>query len=406
MLVQHKYAEGLRWADEALDLATQAGYRGAARARLRVGARLRLAANGRIGEAAQLAGRMASRLARRAIRLHGRDRALPATFLAARCAIRRCFDEVCSRQRARDSSTCLRAPVRACRPCANGRCAAEIHVAFVQQTHRHQQAVAACRCTVRIGRGPCGFERSAASALEVSDEPYRPSRKAQDKPLELLKLLVCCQAMRRNSADKQWLAQRLWPDADEANARKSLDMTLSRLRRLLGDDATIVASESRLAFSATHVWTDIAPLLDALSRVSEFRDRHAGGRAPHGAAPSADVAAMLEHFKGPFLPEDEGPSWLLAGREAVAAAVRSTLLIAESLFEGNNDSKFLAALERAFSADPTSEDLARALMRSLIRVRPARGGVACLSPAAGDAFCRARRGARARDRTVETTSSR
>ena len=57
----------------------------------------------------------------------------------------------------------------------------------------------------------------------------------------------------------------------------------------------------------------------------------------HGAAPSADVAAMLEHFKGPFLPEDEGPSWLLAGREAVAAAVRSTLLIAESLFEGNND---------------------------------------------------------------------
>ena len=60
-------------------------------------------------------------------------------------------------------------------------------------------------------------------------------------------------------------------------------------------------------------------------------------------------------------------SWLLAGREAVAAAVRSTLLIAEALFEANNDSKFIAALERAFSADPTSEDLARALMRSLIR---------------------------------------
>ena len=256
--------------------------------------------------------------------------------------------------------------MRACRTCANGALTQQIHVAFVRRL------IATNKLRPPEGAGPrwpwpVRIRTLGGFALEVNDEPYRPARKAQDKPLELLKLLVCCQAMRRNSADKQWLAQRLWPDADDANARKSLDMTLSRLRRLLGDDATIVASESRLAFSATHVWTDIAPLLDALSRVSEFRDRHAGGRVPHGAAPSADVAAMLEHFKGPFLPEDEGPSWLLAGREAVAAAVRSTLLIAESLFEGNNDSKFLAALERAFSADPTSEDLARALMRSLIR---------------------------------------
>jgi DNA-binding SARP family transcriptional activator len=195
------------------------------------------------------------------------------------------------------------------------------------------------------------------------------ARKAQDKPLELLKLLVCCRAMRRESADKQWLAQRLWPDADDANARKSLDMTLSRLRRLLRDDDAIVASESRLALSPHHVWTDVTPLLDALSRVTQFRDQQATGHDVHRAAASAEVAAVLEHFKGPFLPEDEGPPWLLAGREAIAAAVRSTLLIAESLFEGDEDPRLADALERAFNADPTSEDLARALMRSLIRSR-------------------------------------
>jgi LuxR family transcriptional regulator, maltose regulon positive regulatory protein len=239
--------------------------------------------------------------------------------------------------------------------------AQQVHVAFVRRL------IATNKLLPPEGAGPhwpwsVRIRTLGGFSLEISDETYRPSRKAQDKPLELLKLLVCCQAMRRSPADKQWLAQRLWPDADDANARKSLDMTLSRLRRLLRDDATIVASESRLALSATHVWTDIAPLLDALSRVSEVRDRHAGGSAPHGAAASAEVAAMLEHFKGPFLPEDEGPPWLLAGREAVAASVRSTLLI-----EGNKDPRFIDALERAFGADPTSEDLARALMRSLIR---------------------------------------
>jgi hypothetical protein len=234
----------------------------------------------------------------------------------------------------------------------------KIHVAFVRRL------IATNKLLPPAGASPhwpwpVRIRTLGGFSLEVNDEPYHPSRKAQDKPLELLKLLVCCQAMHRNSADKQWLAQRLWPDADEANARKSLDMTLSRLRRLLGDDATIVASESRLAFSATHVWTDIAPLLDALSRVSEFRDRHAGGRAPRGAAPSADVAAMLEHFKGPFLPEDEGPSRAAGGARGRVAAVRSALLIAESLFEGNRP-QVLAALDRAFSAIQPRKTWARA----------------------------------------------
>ena len=146
---------------------------------------------------------------------------------------------------------------------------------------------------------------------------YRPARKAQDKPLELLKLLICCQAMRRDSADKQWLAQRLWPDADDANARKSLDMTLSRLRRLLRDDDAIVASESRLAFSPnSRLDGHRTAARCAFPREPTSGPASAGGRVLHRAAASAEVAAVLEHFKGPFLPEDEGPSWLLAGREA------------------------------------------------------------------------------------------
>ncbi len=84
---------------------------------------------------------------------------------------------------------------------------------------------------------------------------YRPTHKAQDKPLELLKLLVTCQALGRAAADKTWIAERLWPEAAAENARKSLDMTVSRLRRLLGDDDTIVANEGRLQLSPELVWT-------------------------------------------------------------------------------------------------------------------------------------------------------
>jgi ATP/maltotriose-dependent transcriptional regulator MalT len=62
MLLQHKYAEGLRWAEEALDLANQAGYRGAAARVFELECVYALAAGGRIAEAAQLARTMASRL--------------------------------------------------------------------------------------------------------------------------------------------------------------------------------------------------------------------------------------------------------------------------------------------------------------------------------------------------------
>jgi LuxR family maltose regulon positive regulatory protein len=76
---------------------------------------------------------------------------------------------------------------------------------------------------------------------------------------------------------------------------------------------------------------------------------------------------VLEHFRGPFLPEEAETPWLLAGREAVSSAVRSALMIADMLLAGSDDSLLLPALERAFAADPTSEDLARALMRALGR---------------------------------------
>ena len=62
--------------------------------------------------------------------------------------------------------------------------------------------------------------------------------------------------------------------------RKSLDMTLARLRRLLGGDNFVVAYEGRLQLSPQFVWTDIQPLQHALSRVRMRRDDHTGQTGP------------------------------------------------------------------------------------------------------------------------------
>jgi DNA-binding SARP family transcriptional activator len=58
---------------------------------------------------------------------------------------------------------------------------------------------------------------------------------------------------------------------------------------------------------------------------------------------------------------------LLAGREAIATAVRQALITADSILDGSVDEVLIPALERALLADPASEDLARSLMRALLR---------------------------------------
>lgn len=206
-----------------------------------------------------------------------------------------------------------------------------------------------------------------AFRLEIQGKPYRPSHKAQDKPLELLKLLVTCQALGRDAAEKTWIAERLWPDAEPENARKSLDMTIARLRRLLGCEDAILSTEGRLQLSPTEVWTDVRPLLHAMSRAQIRRDEHVtGNRTPTGDA-AASISAVLENYGGPFLADEDGPAWLLAGREALATKVRQTLLTADAILDGDADQVLLPALQRGLAADPTSEDLARALMRAHLR---------------------------------------
>jgi len=175
------------------------------------------------------------------------------------------------------------------------------------------------------------------------------------------------QVLGRNNVDKLWIAERLWPDADTTSGRKSLDMTLSRLRRLLDEEDAVLSLEGRLQLSSHHVWTDVAPLLRALSRVGQRRDEHANGRQSTAAAAASDVAAVLDLYRGPFLVDEDPPPWLIAGREAVTAAVRTALLTADVVLAGQEDARLIPAIERAFAADPTSEDLARALMRAHAR---------------------------------------
>ena len=304
LLLQDQLSEGLRWAREAKRLAEPAGYSGANLRAFDIELVYALAANDQLIEAIDAWSKQDVEPREMWIAIDCCLRFLSggkSDFQLLRTGLRNAaqvgFIHLLDRARAPLAQICEAA------------LANDIEAEFIRCLIATKGLVPPPRCGPHWP-WPVKVRTLGGLRLDIEGQRYQPTHKAQEKPLELLKLLVACQALGRDSAEKTWISDRLWPDADADKARKSLDMTLGRLRRLLRTEDAIVLSEGRLQLSPSHVWTDISPLRTALSHAREQLDNQMTRKPADEAA--ASVAAVLEHYGGPFLAEEESNPWLLA----------------------------------------------------------------------------------------------
>ena len=121
-----------------------------------------------------------------------------------------------------------------------------------------------------------GFE------LVRDGQPMRFSGKAQQRPLDVLKMLV---AQGGADVDSTSVMAALWPDADGAAAKASFDAALFRLRKLLDVDRAIQLTGGKLSLATELVWTDVRALeaaFDAAQRACEARAEGATLLGPPG----------------------------------------------------------------------------------------------------------------------------
>lgn len=145
----------------------------------------------------------------------------------------------------------------------------------------------------------------------LDGQPQVRTGKPQQKPLELLRLLACERGLALPAVTA---ADLLWPEADGAAGRKSLEMTVQRLRRLLGDDSLLLVHDGRVGLDPGRVSSDVAQrrtLADQLESLAML--------APPGpdAAPvqaATLVADILRLGDGPLLPDAPEAPWLAAAR--------------------------------------------------------------------------------------------
>ena len=200
--------------------------------------------------------------------------------------------------------------------------------------------------------------------LEHDGIPLAVEGKSQKKPLELLKALV---ALGGQGVPKARLQELLWPDGDPAAAGATLDMTISRLRKLLGVADAIRVEDGKIMLDPRKVWVDAFVFdrdVDAAQSALKSGD---------AAAVRAAGERLLARYRGPFLGAEEPYRWSLATRDRLHHRfLRSLAAIARFHAGRGAHAEAIACYGRALEEDSLAEELYRDLMRcQLERGEPA-----------------------------------
>lgn len=188
---------------------------------------------------------------------------------------------------------------------------------------RHLDAVRIYTRSINERQGvlPVSIFTLGRFSLLINSEQAEFGRKCPKRPLELLKAIIA-QGGREISISV--LASFLWPDVDGDQAIRSLNTTIHRLRKILGDDRVIVLRDGKLSLDARYCWIDVWTF-----------ERLLGGtkRILRGAADSKQVYLlerlsenMLALYQDHFLAREEMTSWSVSMRERLRSKFIQNLI--------------------------------------------------------------------------------
>ena len=170
---------------------------------------------------------------------------------------------------------------------------AGIEVEYVQELIRRRNLIPE-KSTLHIENWPWPLKIYTLGRFELikDGKPIRFSRKAQQKPLSMLKVLIAFGS--RNVREDQ-ISDALWPEADGDIAYDSFKTTLHRLRKLVGYEKAIQLHEGRLTLDEKFCWVDVW----AFEHVLEEAGTHWKDGLMDRAVQLTEKAIQM--YKGPFL---------------------------------------------------------------------------------------------------------
>jgi DNA-binding SARP family transcriptional activator len=195
--------------------------------------------------------------------------------------------------------------------------------------------------------------------LAIEGDTLNGAARTQRKPVELLKCLV---AFGGRDVGTAAVMQALWPEAEGDAAKRSFDVTLHRLRRLLGRDDAVVLEAGKLALNPEVMWVDAL----AFERLAARTEEALRGTARTPGMPVGELLdRTLRLYRGPLLASDD-EAWVQPVRERLRNRYLAVVERAgEFLERSERADAALACYQRAVDLDPPAERIYQRIMRFL-----------------------------------------
>ncbi len=185
-------------------------------------------------------------------------------------------------------------------------------------------------------------------------KPIQFARKAQEKPLSLLKALI---ALGGREVKEEDLADFLWPEADGDAAHHSFEMTLHRLRSLIGNPEALQFKDGRLKLDQRYCWVDIWAFDHILAEADKKMEEGFPERAVHL------TQKAIEMYRGAFIAgETEQPGVISLSERLRSKFLRSVSWLGHYWEQAEKYEKALDCYHRGLEVDDLAEALYRRLM--------------------------------------------
>ncbi|MCM8621625.1 MAG: hypothetical protein NFW16_07765 [Candidatus Accumulibacter sp.] len=194
-------------------------------------------------------------------------------------------------------------------------------------------------------------------SLVVDDQPVTETGRRQNKPIELLQALI---ALGGRQIAIPRLIESLWPDAESRGGRGAFDVSLSRLRHLLGHDDVLLLESGRVTLNPALCWVDVWAFERLLNQTRVALD---GDQPLDVVVLVEQTGALLRLYQGDFLGREECHPWTLPPRERLRTRLANTLAdVGRSLEAGPHWGKAVRLYQRAIEIEPLAEHWYRRLM--------------------------------------------
>ncbi|MGD0626507.1 MAG: BTAD domain-containing putative transcriptional regulator [Thermodesulfobacteriota bacterium] len=186
------------------------------------------------------------------------------------------------------------------------------------------------------------------------EKPAGFSRKVQQKPLAMLKVII---ALGGKEIKEEQLSDILWPEADGDDAHHSFKTTQHRLRQLIGHENAIQHKEGRLTLDERQCWVDVWALEWLLGQAEVEKKRGSAEKAVQCIEKAIDL------YQGPFLADEIEQSWMISPRERLRSwFIRNLIWLGHYWQDQEEWEKAIDSFQRGLEIDDVAEDSYQQLM--------------------------------------------